>query len=250
MQISSPPRIPSPKARKLLFTYEGFAQIQLILGAAFALIGLPVLVFCSLVLAEEIHLWGGALEVSAKITSVGKPYKDEADDSRVDVSYEYQQQNETFSGKAALSVKDSAEIFTGQPMRITASQTVPGVSREPGLDAYSGPAILIVVLGLPFSVIGLWFLLGSITKMRRRLRAYTQGSIVTAKVLSAGDDMNTQIHYQHPYLITWEFEANGKTHKGSFSSMDKPQLAALVASQELLVAYLPERPDCNSLYLP
>ena len=164
--------------------------------------------------------------------------------------YEYQQGGQTYDGGASLSVSKGDEVFVGKPLKIKASQTVPGASRTLGLDVYSGPLILLLVMGLPFSFFGLRFLGGAFLEMRRRRRAYIHGEPTTATIVSAGEDLNTSINYAHPFKVTWEFLANGQKHQGEFSSMEKDALAALLTSKELPIVYLPTRPAINTLYLP
>jgi hypothetical protein len=251
MQIAPPPRTPSPRAKKLLFTYQGLAQIKLIIGAALTLVGLPMLLLCIFVLAEEIHTWRGALTVEAKLLVV-KPDLTEASIGklRYEVYYEYQQNHKTHAGGALLSVSKGTEMLVGEPLTIKASQTVPGASRLPGVDAYAGPLILLIVMGLPFSFFGLRFLGGTFLEMHRRRRAYTYGIPITATVLSAGEDLSTSISYVNPFKVTWEFEVNGKRYQGDFSSMNKAELADLITSKQLLVVYLSTQPAHHALYLP
>ena len=251
MQIAPTPRTPSPRAKKLLFTYKGLAQIKLIIGAALTLVGLPMLLLCVFVLAEEVHTWRGALDIEAKLISVEQDLAEASIGAlRYEVRYQYQQGDKTYDGGASLSVSKGTELFVGKPFKIKASQTVPGASREPGLDVYSGPLILIVVLGLPFTFFGLRFLGGTFLEMHRRRRAYTHGTPITATVLSAGEDLSTSISYQSPFKVTWEFEVGGQKYQGEFSSMDKDQLAELLTSRELPVVYLPARPALSVPYLP
>jgi hypothetical protein len=251
MQISPTPRTPSLYTKKLLFTYQGWAQIKLILGGALTLVGLPMFFLCAFVLSEEFSTWQGALGVEANLIYAEKDLAEASvGELRYEVRYQYQQDDKTYEGSASLSVSKGNEMFIGKPISIKASQTVPGASRLPGIDAYSGPLILLLVMGLPFSFFGLRFLLTTFLEMRRRRKAYTYGTPITATVLSAGDDLNTSINYVHPFRVTWQFEVNGKLYQGDFSSMNKAALAALVTSKALLVVYLPEQPTHNTLYLP
>ena len=44
-----------------MFIYDGIEQLKLIAGAILALLGLLVLALCIALLADEVHLWRGAL---------------------------------------------------------------------------------------------------------------------------------------------------------------------------------------------
>ncbi|RYE91553.1 MAG: hypothetical protein EOO75_08645 [Myxococcales bacterium] len=93
---------------------------------------------------------------------------------------------------------------------------------------------------------GLGFLVKVWHGRRRRIRAFTAGTPVVARVTSFAEDTSARINGRHPTRLAWSFEAAGRTHAGSLTHMDRAVLAPLVHDDRLIVLHDPADPSVNT----
>jgi hypothetical protein len=100
---------------------------------------------------------------------------------------------------------------------------------------------------LPFLGIGITFWLSARLSVQQQIQAFTHGVPIQARVTFLGKNLSARKNRQHPFLLQWTFEAQGKTFRGSYSSFE--DLSSFVSDEKVTVLYLPNKPQTNTLYI-
>ena len=115
-------------------------------------------------------------------------------------------------------------------------------------NSAGAPSFLFLLLPLPFLGFGLTFLLVSRLTVQQQQQAFTLGIPARARVAFFGKQTTTRKNGQHPFLLQWTFDLNGKTYRGSYTSFE--DISALVPNEkEITIVYLPNKPQTNTLYI-
>jgi hypothetical protein len=146
---------------------------------------------------------------------------------------------------------DHAVIASAQPgtdVPIEVASLNPGWARIRGTTAsYLGLFGLFHVLVGP--VLGAILIFFAVRSKRRAIRAFIHGQPITARVVFAGTETRVRMNGRNPFVVRWEFTIEGRSFKGSVSSMERPLVAPFMRQKELTVLYLPDNPRVNTVYM-
>jgi len=267
------PRVPSERAKRMLFKYQGGAKVMLILGIVFTLTGLPfVLIFCR-ALPGQIALALSSRETPASVTAPELQTNVSVNGRNPTlIAFTYELDGETYEGEC--STLDSAVIRRAQgalgglmitrktgetdgvgaateqvPLTLTArySPLNPRWAALAGTSyGFFPPWTAFVLL---FPGIGLLMLIVTHRAHKRQRVAFVRGSVTLGEVTEAGYDLNTTMNGRHPFRVRWQFEALGQRYTGKLSNMDSAELAEFPAGQAVAVLYEPENPKRNTLWI-
>jgi hypothetical protein len=145
---------------------------------------------------------------------------------------------------------DRAIIASAQPgtdVPIEVASLNPGWARIHGTTAsYLGLFGLFVLLGPALGAILIFF---TVRSNRREIRAFIHGQPITARVVFAGTETRVKMNGRNPFVVRWEFIVEGRSFKGSVSSMERPLIEPLMRQKELTVLYVPDNPRVNTVYV-
>src|SRR5438477_8179529 len=189
--IPPPPREPSPRARELIFRYQGGQKILLLVGAIFTAVGLALAVpFCWRV--------PGDLAIATRGTAQhGRVLSSEIDRSvtingrhPTRIRFSYSVAGQRFEGESSTLDREliqSARQDASIPIQVAGLNPqwarVAGTTRS--MFGYWGIFVLL------FPALGLVLLGFAVRSNRREIRAFVQGTPVPAKKVFAGPDLST-----------------------------------------------------------
>jgi len=249
--IPPAPRVPSARARELIFRYQGTQKALLIVGLVFFGIGGALSIpFCWGVPSDIAIAAGGRaqhgrvisaqLDRSTKIngrnpTLVRFAYS--VDDKR------YQAESSTLDGAVIAQAREGESI----PIQVSAMNPqwarITGSTRS--IFGYGGLMVLF------FPLLGLLLAGFAVRSNRREIRAFVHGEAASAKVVYAGPDRTTTINGRHPWKVDWEFRsgADGKIYAGSLSSMTALALEDFSKAEEIVILYDPADPSVSTAWV-
>jgi hypothetical protein len=243
------PREPSERARQLIFRYQGSQLVLLLVGVGFLAIGGVLATVFGWRLPEDVAISLGGHASTARV---------------VDTEVE---DNVTINGRHPMLIRFRYDVDGRQHeewSRALDRAIITGA--QPGTDVPIEVASLnsgwARVRGTTASMMGLWglsFLLGptvgalliffAVRSNRREIRAYIHGQPITARVIFAGPETRVRMNGRNPLVVRWEFTVEGRTFKGSLSSLNLPLIKPLMKQQELTVLYVPDDPRINTAYV-
>lgn len=247
--LPKPPRQPSPRAKRLVFSYQGAQSIKLWLGGIFVVVGSVVSVaLCSAIPSD--------LVISlSRVSATGQVLSQHVDGStKVNgrsptvVQFAYQVAGTHHEGVCSTTDEGVlATLAVGGEAQVAYSSLYPAWARLAGTTrsrfGYVG------LFALLFPTIGLLLVVATWRENRREIRAFTWGRPIAARRLSFAEDRSTQMNGRSPWKLAWEFSVNGQTWTGSLSSMAREDLATYAESEQMPVLYLEEDPSVNVLYV-
>ena len=114
--------------------------------------------------------------------------------------------------------------------------------------------IITAFIGIPFLLLGLIFLgAGAWVFVRRYQNAQKVVNVLKAGEATQGQIVEVQENYsvtmggRHPWMIHYQFEANGQEYKGEVSTLNQPG-QQLQAGKAVYVLYLTTAPQWSSIY--
>jgi hypothetical protein len=243
------PRTPSQRARDLIFAYQGSQLALLLVGLIFIFVGGSLTLVFDWRLPAELAIELGGQPATGHVSQVQL------------------ERNVTVNGRHPTALTFTYDV--GGTRHTGLSSTInPAVvaAAQPGADVPIEVARLnpkwARVRGTTISILGLWGLfmlimpsLGllllalAVRSNRREIRAFIHGQPIVARVVFAGPDRTTRINGRNPLLVRWEFMLEGRTFKGSISSLKLPLIEPLMKQQELVVLYDPQNPKINTCYV-
>ncbi len=249
MAIPPPPRQPSPRARELIFRYQGTQKALLWMGTLFVLMGSGfTTVFC----------WGVPADLAIAATT--EPHAARILDAHVDRSVSSNHRHPTVirfaytvNGtryEAQSHAWDRGVIAAAQPGE-TLPVEVSGLNPQWARIAGSTRAPFGYGAGfvLVFPLIGLLMAGWAIRSNRREIRAFTRGTPVKARRTYAGPDTTTRINGRNPVVVRWEFRVDETIYSGSIGSMSLLALEDLAKQEEPVVLYDPDDPSVNTVWV-
>ena len=247
--IPPAPREPSPRARELIFRYQGAQKGMLLGGVLFAILGSGF---------ATVFAWGVPADVA--IVATGRRLHGRVLSAEVDRSVSsgnrhptlirfaysidgrrYQSQSSTWSGAVAARARPDASI----PIEV--SSLKPEWSRVEGSSRASfGYAGLFTLV---FPLVGLLLAGLAIRSNRREIRAFVHGEAAKGKVVYFGPDTSVRVNGRNPWKVAWEFRVEEQVYTGSLGSMSMLALEELGKQQELVVLYDPVDPRVNTAWV-
>lgn len=241
--VPSPPRRPSPRARKLLLGYQGSQGVLLSIGLIFMAMGLPMGVLFTWGLPMDV-----ALSVAGRTTEgvttgcdlVRNVTVNDAHPTRTTFTYHVDGQSLT-ADSSSLDPTCKVEA----PVQVQYLPGAPTVARVEGTSrSFFGFFGLFTLI---FPVVGAGLAYGGWRSNEREKRAYRLGVPLYARVTFQGLDHSTKVNGRHPHVVKWTFDMNGKPYTGSYSRMD-PIPEMLTPGQVLVVADRKD-PTQNALWV-
>lgn len=240
------PRRPSPRARRLIFAYQGGQKVLLIIGAAFVLMSLPLTIVITWRLPSDLLFIFGTRTTKASIWPAG-PLSPEVDGRpEFGSRYSYFWNGRTYSGPVGR-IGIAGGTWLPPILPIEVSTLKPSVARP--LGGTLSPFGEFGIVALVFPIVGLGLFVSAVRSNRREKRAYVHGQPATARVVRAGPDTTTTINGRHPFKIDWEFSVADGVYTGSLAHMDASELRDLAEAKQITVLYDPEDPSANSAWI-
>lgn len=84
---------------------------------------------------------------------------------------------------------------------------------------------------------------------RREVRAFRHGLPAQGRIIRRDFDMATSINGKHPFEVVWEFDANGVSHHGRLSHVDRELVERALPGSEVTVLYDPADPSANTAWI-
>ncbi len=258
-RVPRPPRIPSERARELVFRYHGSQKVLLIVGSIFLAVGsVTSVVFC----------WGLPADVALSIA--GREVTGIVTDTRIQeniyingrhptlVRYRFSLEGEPEGEGGAGAGVYEAESITIDPETIAAARPGARVAVEVApwnprwVRLKGGTYSLFGYYGAPaliFPAVGATLAGFAIRANRREIRAFTHGEATLARVTFRGLDAMTRLNSQHPYKVGWEFKVGERIYSGSISHMNLLAIEDLMERSETPVLYDPANLKVNTVYV-
>lgn len=115
-------------------------------------------------------------------------------------------------------------------------------------------AIVTAFVGIPFALFGILFLAGGVAALRysyqkakKTIEVLREGQAAQGQIMNVEQNYNVRINSQHPWIISYQFQANGRTYEGRVSTLNMPR-AEHQTGNTVYVLYLPNTPEHNALY--
>jgi hypothetical protein len=244
--IPPAPRTPSPRARQLIWRYQGGQLVLLILGLSFLAFGL---------IFTTAFAWGAPGDLALT-------YSSHAVTGHVISAHE--NRSVSINGQHPTVIQFRYRDDDGSEHEGSSSTLDPG-----SLSTIAGAEIPIEVSGsfsrvrgTSYSTFGPWGLLALIFPLagailawfawrsnRREIRAFRDGRPILAKVVESGFNRSVRINGRNPYLIRWEFTVAGEAFHGSISAIDEELLRDLMKQEQIAVLYDPMNPSVNTVWV-
>jgi hypothetical protein len=243
------PREPSPRARELIFRYQGGQKVMLLVGILFTVIGVALTVAFNWGVPGDLAIAASGRQQHARVLSAevdrsvtingrhptvirfaysvdGRRY--EAQSSTVD---------RALIGRARSEDSIPIEVSSFQPQWARVAGSTRAVFGYGPLFVLLFPALGVVLTGL------------AVRSNRREIRAFVHGEPARARVVSFGPDMSMQINGRHPVRLDWEFRVADQIYTGTLSSMSLLALEDLGKAEEIVVLYDPADPAVNTAWV-
>lgn len=118
--------------------------------------------------------------------------------------------------------------------------------------------LVTAVIGVSFLLFGaLVFIIGGgllyirYQEKQKVIHVLKYGQSVRGEVTGVEENLMVRINHRHPWIINYQFRANGQVYSGSASTFRDPSgsvLARLQPGRPTYVLYDPEAPERNALY--
>lgn len=243
------PRTPSPRARDIVFGYQGKQRIKLIIGLVFCVVGLiPTLLF------------GWTMPVDLALDVAGDTYKGTVVSAALNTNVRINKRHPTrivFTYKVdgvkyegdSSTLKSSivSRAAPGSAVTVEALSSFPSLARIEGTTfgtmGYAGGFTLI------FPLVGAFLALHAYRENQREIRAFTIGLPTLANVTFRGLDRTSKSNGRHPYKVEWALTVDGKRYTGSISHMEPSALGELLSGPQIIALYDPKDPNVNTVYI-
>ncbi len=248
--IPLPPRIPSPKARALLFRIPVGRGLRVVVGTIFLVVGVPLTAGLSRDVSGDIAMLAGHRPARGRVLAAGND--DSIDFNGVPprfVRFEY----------AIGDTRAEAQSYT-----LDQAFALPHPGDEVPLEVASCCASWARVvqmtrsplgyLGLPFlagPLLGAFLLVPPLRARRRTIRAFVHGTAVPGEVVAAG---RTEIQKNKgntwAFKTAWRFRAtDGREYEGSLITHADPSADGVPNAGPIVVLYEPADPRTNTVFV-
>ncbi len=247
--VPPPPRRPSPQAKEIVYRYQGSQKVTLIIGVVFMLMGsLFGLIFC----------WGLPVDIALGLSGEATTGTVVATETQGSVKVNGRHPtliHFRYQVKGAWQEGSSSSLDTALLRKATPGQTVP-LEYLPAMPSwvrvtgstYStfGYTPMFVLL---FPFVGFLLAFGAVRSNSREIKAFVRGTPVVARITYQGADTSTKMNGQHPFMIRWSFDVNGRAFTGSISHMSAQALRPLCMGEQIVVLHDPANPAINTVYV-
>ena len=114
--------------------------------------------------------------------------------------------------------------------------------------------IVTAFVGLPFLLLGLMFLVPSVSVLVWRYRLSQQqvqvlkwGEATLGEVTHLQENYSVEVNGRHPWSIGYQYEVNGQTYQGQVTTLSQPE-SRLQPGRRVYVLYMSDNPTLSSLY--
>ena len=104
-----------------------------------------------------------------------------------------------------------------------------------------------LLLGLAFLGAGVWVFIWRYQEMQKVVNVLREGVATSGQIVEVEENYSVAINGRHPWLIRYEFQANGQSQEGKVTTLNQPG-QQLQAGKGVRVLYLPTDPKWNSIY--
>jgi hypothetical protein len=244
-QVPPPPRQPTPRARQMIFAYQGSQAIERTIGIAFSLAVFPAL-FANYGLPGEVALLIGTASAQGTVTRVALDpgYKI---NKRVATKVELRFQADKQTWQESFHTIQPGALRAGSPIPVEYATIYPGFARAQGQSySFFGFGSL-GFLAVP--VIGFVLFLKSWLSNRREIRAFVHGVATLGTITERTIDRSSREGRRHPRVIRWAFNVGASTYVGMISHMDHALLDSLLPGPSVVVLYDPRNPSVNTVWI-
>lgn len=251
LAVPPPPRRPSPHARRMLFRYQGEQKAQLIVGAAFLIMGLVMGPMFAAGSWDDLRMRLGAkAPVSGTVDETHLMKKTRVMGRHpLAVAYHYDVSGQRYHGVSYVLADDLTDrAVPGARLPVDVLTTDATLSRLQGAHVGTFAAFGLLVWLWPLA--GLGVLIAAVRSNRREIRAFTDGMLVMATVTAAGEDKRVKMGNRHPFRWSYTYEVGGQRHAGAFSSFEPELLPHLQGVETIPVLYLPAKPSVSTVFIP
>jgi Protein of unknown function (DUF3592) len=248
--VPSPPRTPSRRARRLVFRYQAGQLAMLIVGGGLLAFGAIFLsAFAWGVQADVLLLFSHQNVVGHVIsTHVNRNVRINGVHP-TEIRFRYPAADGDRVGVSSTRDEDRiAAAIVGAEIPVEVYAPHPSWARVAGTD-YSTMGLWGLLFGI-LPAIALTLLYFAVRTHRRRIRVFTYGRPMQARVTFSDWDRSTRINGRNPYLLRWEFKTEGDVFTGSISTLDSDLVEDLKKQEEITVLYDPMNPAINTVFIP
>jgi hypothetical protein len=120
----------------------------------------------------------------------------------------------------------------------------------------AGLTLLIITafIGIPFLLLGIAFLGAGggvfawrYQETRKVVDVLREGEATRGQIVEVQENYSVAINGRHPWVIRYQFQANGQDYKGAVTTLNQPG-QQLQAGKAVYVLYLPLDPKWSSIY--
>jgi hypothetical protein len=104
-----------------------------------------------------------------------------------------------------------------------------------------------VLMGIPFLGAGIGVLIWRYNQAQKIVDVLRMGEAAYGQIVEAQENLSVEVNGRHPWIIRYQFQANGQTQEGSVSTLN-PIGENLQAGRTACILYLPDAPQWNCIY--
>jgi hypothetical protein len=248
-KIPLAPRTPSAPARALIFATQARHLVFMILGLVFFSVGSILAVALNWRVPADLAIALGGQEATGHVIGAQRDLHVTVNGRHpMRLAFTYEAGGTQHTGVS--STIDPAIVAMAHP---GADVPIEIAARHPDWARVRGTTVSIMgpwgALFLIMPALGLSLLAIAVRARRRRIQAFVNGQPIVARVVFAGADTMTRINGRNPLVVRWEFMLEGRTFKGSISSLKGPLIEPLMKQTELVVLYAPDDPKNNTCWI-
>jgi hypothetical protein len=113
------------------------------------------------------------------------------------------------------------------------------------ITAFVGIPFLLI--GIPLLVTGVWVFEWRYQDARKVVNVLRKGEEARGQIVDVQENYSVTVNGRHPWMIRYQFQANGQDYKGGVSTLNQPG-QQLQAGKAVYVLYLPNSPKWSSIY--
>ncbi len=114
--------------------------------------------------------------------------------------------------------------------------------------------IITAFVGIPFLFLGLAFLAGGVGLLVWRYQSaqkvvmvLREGQATRGQILDLQENYSVRVNGRHPWVIRYGFQVNGESHEGQLTTLNQPG-QQLQSGKAVCILYLSGAPQWNSIY--
>jgi hypothetical protein len=104
-----------------------------------------------------------------------------------------------------------------------------------------------LLLGVTFLVVSGWVFQWRYQQARKVVNVLRDGEATRGQIVEMRENYSVTINGQHPWIIRYEFQANGQSQEGKVTTLTPPG-QPLQVGKAICVLYLPAAPQWSSIY--